>query len=183
MAKTHKSSGLTISDLRANCDEIGGMWIWKGRLNSQGTPRMSYRGRETTVGRVAYCLWHGIDIDSLGSDFVWSTTETKDINPQNMLRGTNAEMLSWRGKVGRSKRCPQAIAAITKGARKRSGVKLSPEKAAAIRMSSATLDEIAAEYGIHRSMAGKIRQGKCWRETVIASSIFTLGAVQIGVSA
>lgn len=166
---------VTIKHIYSMCDDIGGRWIWRGRDNGSGTPRMAYQGRDTSVYRVVYCVANGVTIASLGRDFIWPSTEQGDINPAHLLRGTAGDYQTWARLNGRTKRKPSARAGLTRGARARSGTKLNMERAREARQSTESNDVLAAKWGVCPSAIRDIRRGRTWRETVGPASIFSMG--------
>lgn len=168
---------VTIKHLYSMCDAVGGRWIWRGRDNGSGTPRMAYQGRDTSVYRIAYCVAHGVTIASLGRDFIWPSTEQGDINPAHLLRGTAGDYQTWARLNGRTKRSPAARAKLTKGARTRcsSQTKLTMERAREARQSDESNDILAERWGVSPSAIRDIRRGRTWRETVGPASIFSMG--------
>jgi len=74
------------------------------------------------------------------------------VNPDHLFLGTNSDNMIDMYNKGRG----NSIETIAK--------KLNWEKAKEIRDASGTHKEIANQYGIDRSMVGKIKSGVCWNE-------------------
>lgn len=166
---------VTLKHLYSMCDDIGDRWMWRGRTNGAGTPKMIYRQVDTSVYRVAYCLHHKLELSDLGKDVIWPVTEQGDINPQHLMRGTAGQLQTWRKLNGKSKRSPSARAAHTRGARTSPHTKLSIEKAREVRASDEHSTVLAARFGVDRKAIEDIRRGRTWRETVGPASIFSMG--------
>lgn len=167
---------ITLDHLQSLCDDIGGHWIWRGRVSDTGTPRFCAFGRDQSVYRLAYCLHHGVSLESINGLYVWPKTERLDINPEALIIGTIAEQRSWEKENGRARRNLAARASLTNGARARKTTKLNAELAREIRASDETKEELAKRLGVCVSAIRDVRNGRTWKQTVARSSVFSLGA-------
>ena len=166
---------VTLKLIYSRCEDIADRWMWRGRTNGAGTPKMIYRQIDTSVYRVAYCLHHGLELADLGSDFIWPTTQKGDVNPAHLMRGTAGQFQTWRRLNGQSKRSLSGRASHTRGARISSHTKLSIEKAREVRASDEKVAVLAERFGVSRNAIADIRSGRTWRETVGPASIFSMG--------
>lgn len=167
----------TLAIIKSCCDEEGEMWLWRGRVSDSGSPRMTYRSKDASVYRVAYALFHQIDVEEIGADQIWPTTQQRDTNPRNLMRGSRAQFVRWKAQQGLLKRTPSHRVQHTKAARARSNTKLSMERAREARVSDESNDVLAQKWGVSVNAVRDIRIGRTWRETVLpAASIFSMGA-------
>lgn len=162
----------TIADLRERChvDADTGCWHWRGGWSGNGVPSAripAAPGVSLPLGHVIAVLVTG-DLPKPGIVWAW-TCETRQCGcPAHRRPMTLSAVRKLRSKGGHR---PDAIASICRAARARATVG-SMETARAIRASDEPLRVMAARYGMSLAMAGLIRQGKRWAETIPAASVW-----------
>lgn len=147
----------TVDDLRQRCvvDEDTSHWHWRGATNagryiSLWLPALR---RSVSIG-VAICwLTTG---QHANRGHVWHRTcgEIDCANPAHFRRGTRASQM----RALKYKPDPLAIAKATQ--RRREVGKLSESDVQRIRTADLTIAEIVAEFGVCRSYACDVRNGK-----------------------
>lgn len=136
-------------------DTNGGCWLWSGAARN-GTIRY---GRVVIPGhpsgasthRVSYAAFHGPFDPSM--HVLHRCDVPQCINPNHLFLGTNAENIADRMAKGRSRKLDPA---------QTPSAKLTWEQADAIRESTRTDAELAAQYGIGRLTVQRIRNGQAW---------------------
>lgn len=172
----------SLADIRDRCTEVGDCWEWSGALSNNRTPCCclptaypKQPGTRATRANITVLAWEAHTGKSAAGKSVWRTCcNHLCVNPKHMKAGTRAQMSAYFADKGAYKRSPASIATITKA--KRKDAKLNMAMAREIRASPLPAVAVAPIYGVHHSMVTRIRQGKAWRETVVASSVFALGA-------
>lgn len=147
----------TINDIRKRCviDAETGCWLWRGAVNSQGTPVTFLPMLDAPVSLgIAICALTTGAKPAVGRIWYPICRNALCGNPSHRTIGT-------RSDVTKGTRTPAHTAKIALARRARS--KLTEQSAAEIRDSTEKLVIIAARYGISPSQASRIRRGELWR--------------------
>lgn len=156
----------------AAAQEVGDCLEWQGCFSNHGTqPTVKARAGTKNYSEnlsVPRLLWEEANGPVPDGKLVYrKCCNNACVLLDHITVGTRKEWAKARKKAGTSKHSAAAILALTMGARKRSTVKYSMEKAREVRMlaSSGLLHrEIALETGVSKDMVAEICQNKSWRE-------------------
>lgn len=134
---------------RVAADAETGCWNWTGRLNKNGYGRIAYGRGGYLMHRVSYEVFVGAIPDGL---LVCHKCDNRAcVNPAHLFLGTNADNLQDMTQKGRSSR-----------GERRYNAKLNQQAVSEIRASNERLTNLAAKYGVSRSLIGKVKQGRAW---------------------
>lgn len=165
---------LTIELIHSRCDEVGDCWIWTGALTGPGYPSMTYGGKRGMNLRREVLRIEGRPSPA-GHRVINTCLNPKCLNPAHLKSLTPAQFNAWLGRRGRLS-TPAVKAARTRSARDLRA-KLTIEAARAIRArraEGATIEQLGAEFGVHKSLAARICRGEAWREAPAGASVFTM---------
>ncbi len=135
----HKQRHDPLAD-RYVVDEHG-CWVWQGYRVKNGYGQLTYKRTRWLAHRLSYCLCHG---------------ELPEDDLQIHHRCANRACLN-----------PDHLEAVTPIENRRAApTKLDPEKVRQIRDLGDRLPQgqIAARFGVDRTMVGQVLRGKAWRE-------------------
>jgi hypothetical protein len=169
----------TIESILAQCEEVGDCLEWQGRMQN-GSPQV-YVGRVNGKSRyrTARRVFTELLVCGPIHPFMRCTTtcgNERCLAQEHLKMRTYKQMARINAKRGLQS-TPHARAAIARGRRNRSDVKLSLEKAREIRQSPLTGVQLAAVYGVNRTLIGAIRRNEIWRESLPGASVFALGGL------
>ena len=162
--------------------EVGDCLEWQGKFACKGvTPVVGYydieKGR-TENAPVARLLWEAKNGPIPAGHLVYKTCCNNACVLEDHLKcGTRKDWAKARMKAGTTKHSLASLIALTIAARRRADVTTTMEKAREVRSLSAgrmRIDEISRVTGVHPTVVGEIRQGRCWRE--FSSPFAGLGA-------
>lgn len=156
----------TLEHLLSKCREDADCLLWTGSLShSSGHPKYNNKAARRLVYELAK---KPIPPGAL----VTTTCGCRQcLNPEHLAL-TNKSKAASQGNACPTVRLRKAIASANVH---RANGKLDMQKAAAIRASSKTCDELAAVYGVDKTLISKVRTGAAWRE-LKASPFQGLGA-------
>lgn len=129
-----------------------GCLLWASAVNRKGYGHMMWRGKTHLAHRVAWAcangpipagllICHRCDVPSC-------------INPDHLFLGTNAANMA--DMVAKERQA-------AKSGELNGNAKLSASQAAEIRAATGTLTDVAARFGISKSMVSLIRRGEAWK--------------------
>lgn len=127
-----------------------GCWIWTGTLFRGGYGGMKINGHITPAHRVAWEAYRGPI--PFGLQVLHRCDVRCCVNPDHLFVGTHADNMADRNKKGRQMR----------GERQHLS-KLNADAVRAIRADAREHLEIAADYGVHRSIIGKVKRRTLWQ--------------------
>ena len=127
----------------------GGCHLWMAATNEHGYGRIWMAPGMVYAHRLAWELRRGAIPKGLCA--LHKCDRPRCVNPDHMFLGTRADNVADMVAKGR-----QALGSDAGGA------KLTPTQVAAIRVDPRRRREIAADYGIHRTMVDMIRRGERW---------------------
>ena len=141
-----------------------GCFLWFGQMDKGGYGQIHWRGRNIRAHRAAWisangpvppglCVCHRCDVPSC-------------VNEAHLWLGTNAENTADKTIKGR--------AARHLGERNHFA-KLTQQQADAIRSMTGTQEAIAAQFGVNRTVVGKIKRGEIWRVEPVLAAILMRG--------
>jgi hypothetical protein len=174
----------SLADIKARCVEVGECWEWQGAMSNARSPiaalvtQYPKQPKTRAIRAGTHVLaWEAHTGKSAAGKRVWRTCcNTLCVNPQHTRAGSQAQMSAWLASAGLCKRTPSAVASITR-AKRATAAKLTMEQAREIRASTDGVIALGERYGVNKSLISRIKAGKAWRETVLASSIFSMGRV------
>lgn len=145
-----------LERIKSYCIEEGDCWIWAGATNSSGVPVIRIGPNNQSARRLAYIAATGEILTP--RDYVRPRCGDKlCVCPDHSFSQDVAKARKEQGKAG------VYSTAKLKASRARVGrlyAKLTLEDHAAIRASNAKQDELAAQYGVHRSYISSIQRGR-----------------------
>lgn len=146
----------TIESLKAKTIEEGDCWNWTGYLGNK-VPAVSHDGKMTSVRRLFRDL---LDKPVRDGSFIYPNCGNGIcVNPEHGTVLTKRQFAERMGKrAGGSFSRKIKIQAY----KQRTVGKLTWEKADDIRMSTEPSRQVAAKYGVNKSLICKIRAGKAW---------------------
>ena len=156
----------------AAAQEVGDCLEWQGCFSNHGTqPTVKAKLGSKTYSEnlsVPRMLWEASNGPVPDGKLVYRRCcNNACVLLEHITIGTRKDWAKARKKAGTSKHSPAAILALTIGARKRSTVKNTMEKAREVRLlASAGLvhAQIAEKTGVHKDMVSDICSNKSWRE-------------------
>lgn len=150
----------TLEAIYAKCEIVGGHAVWRGSCTGDGRPIWRCGGRERPVRQLVYELRTGEPVPQ-GKMACWTCDVERCVSHvKAMTKQERGALSASRGKF----RTPERIAAVMRGQRKRVG-KMTMERAEQLRerrRQGATYHQLAAEFGIHCSLAHRIVKGDRW---------------------
>lgn len=171
---------VSLGELYANCEQVGDCMEWQGRTRDGVFPQLWDNASRKWLSVRRLVVQLSRDGRPLPTRMRCSMRCENDacIAEGHILVRSMSQMMKAVVRAGRHMTSAQR-AAIIKGARSRSTVKLTLEQARAIRASELSSREAAIEYGVHSSMIRMIRRNEYWREDPVpGASIFALAASQ-----
>jgi hypothetical protein len=132
-------------------------WLWTGTLNAYGYGKLNVNGRRTQAHRFSYELAHGPIPDGLFVLHNCPTGDTRNcVNPAHLWLGSQTDNMAdmvMKGRHPRGASCYNA--------------KLTDDQVRAIRRryipGVVSQTQLAAEYGVARSLIGLIVSGQIWQ--------------------
>lgn len=149
-----------IWEIIERTDEVGDCWIWNSTTSSGGYPIMKIRGCPCRlVRREAFMLAGGELMPRQPVDV--TCDERLCINPKHLKASSTAEIAQKAARQGKFSGVARAakIAAV-----RRTKAKLTIEQAREIRISEVPNKELAALYGVHKSVIQGIKTGTRWKD-------------------
>jgi hypothetical protein len=145
----------TLETLLGKCQEDADCLVWTGSLSKRsGHPKYNNKAAR----RVVYELAKG----PIPEGRLVTTTCgcARCVNPAHLALTTKSEA------AVKANACPtvRLRKAIASAKANRPNGKLDMQKASVIRDSSEGIDELAALYGVDRTLISKVRTGAAWRE-------------------
>ena len=156
-----------LQKILLRCDEYGDCMLWTGPIGN-GSPQVFIDGKYKQARRLVFELEKGF-APPQGLSPVMTCRNAACLTHNHMRLMTVAQIAQLASSEGKF-RSPQRRAAITKGVR-RVAKKLDLDKANAIREAPSAA-EAARMFGVHKSMASRIRRGEAWA-TVTGASVFS----------
>lgn len=150
----------TIESLLARVDRTdSGCWVWnRGRTVRGGYGQWNIGGKVSKAHRVSWVLFRGEIGEGL---FVCHKCDNPPCcNPDHLFLGTSGEntLDAWRkGRLPLPKNAPRG--------EQHHSAKLTQSDVEVVRSSRATGVELAAKYGVSKTMISRIRKGKAWKST------------------
>ena len=170
--------------IAARTVEVGDCLEWQGKMGRgsakfPNTPiiptRRDDKSMNLVVARLVWEAEHG-PIPA-GKLIYRACCNNYCVESAHLKCGTLADVKRARRAAGLTGHSPATIAAMTKGARSRAGIKNSVEKARAVRDLFAQGlhdNQIAEQTGVSRSVVSDIRRGRAWQEQCAGASVFNL---------
>ena len=152
----------TVASLHARCDDEGTCWLWTGYTQS-GSPYVCHAGKMIAVRKLMLQLT-GKKLRQADRYFATRCGNTDCIHPDCIVPRTEAEHLAAMAANVRHQH-PVRVAKLQAAARARAVCKLTEAKAQAIRTDTRACAAIAADMGISKSLAAKVRRLESWRPT------------------
>lgn len=128
-----------------------GCWEWSGRKCACGYGAFSLRGKEWKSHRLSWQHVNGSIPD--GMCVCHKCDNPSCVNPEHLFLGTHADNMSDMSDKGRR---------VNPKGEANGGAKITARDVAAIRSDDRGHREIAVEYGISRSMVGRIKRLEKW---------------------
>jgi hypothetical protein len=154
-AVSSKMNSNQASDFEANFEKTEGCWEWKTTLPSSRYPRFMLRYKHNQAHRFSYEYYKGPIPDGL---MVCHSCDNRHcVNPEHLWLGTQADNLADMAAKGRGHKLPplhseaHPLSKITK------------ETALAIRSDARIAKDIAADYGVSKSLVWGIKKGTHWK--------------------
>lgn len=157
-AKVH-----TVESLLANTYEEGDCLIWKGAVHYNGNPDVYVKGKGVlNVRRVILELQgkYRKERNYVGT----SCNSQLCIHPDHIRARNQKEHSTYMAHRLNNGPLNLARIAKVKASRRANAPKLDREKAAQIRESIGTCQEIADQFGVNKSMVSRIRRGQAWAD-------------------
>lgn len=146
----------TTETLKARTIEVGECWEWQGYFGNK-VPAVCHGGKMASVRRLFVDLL-GIRYPE-GGYIVPKCKNGACVNPQHFRHYTMAQFSAYRGKRAAGN---LVRAAKIQAYKRRTVGKLTQEIADAIRADSRPSREVAALYGVDKSLICRIRANKAW---------------------
>lgn len=156
----------------ALAQEVGDCLEWQSKFSCKGvTPVVGWYDPEknrTENEPVTRLLWERKNGPIPAGQLVYRTCCNNACVLEDHIKcGTRKDWVKARKKAGATKHSPAARIALTLGARRRSNVKNTIDKARKVRSLAAgdmSVDAISQATGVHPAMVCDIQQGRAWRE-------------------
>lgn len=152
----------TLESLKGKCIEEGDCWLWQGYMANNAAPMVYHNGELWFVRRLVATMIgkppspnHKYMSTKCGSKLC--------ICPEHLQYRTEKQHMSAMAKAVDPRSITRKLNLMT-AARKRSITKLSKEKVLAIHRDDRSYREIAADYGVSKSLVGKVKRGKAWED-------------------
>jgi hypothetical protein len=164
---------LTLETLPRYATECGDCLLWNQGLHCKGYPQANIDGRPQLVRRYIFT-------ELLGREIPKGCVVSSRCNEKLCIAPGCLMAMRWGKVQERSYRTGQRGGASEYAARLRSAerqgrLRLDWDKVREIRRrpDSATLVELAAEFGVSRRCIWDVRRGVSWRQQMPASSVFS----------
>lgn len=165
--RARRPAPASVSELYALAAEVGECIEWQGTVRN-GSPMLYFDGREHSVRRLVWDLEQGAPM--LAGRFATPGCRNhRCIRSEHIDALTSKQIAQRAAKAGRFS---SVMRRMRVAAGKQRIGKITMEIARAIRASEETSVVLAGRYGIHKSMAARIRRGEAWRESAANSSVF-----------
>lgn len=132
-----------------------GCWIWMRSVNSDGYGQVWVGAKSWGAHRLSYALFNG-PIPA-GASILHRCDVRCCVNPAHLFVGSQQENIADMIEKRRHR--------VPRG-RDHARAKLTEDQVRAIRADPRKLKEIAADYGVHFSLIGKVRQRSMWGHVV-----------------
>lgn len=147
-----------IRKIQAHSVACGDCWEWCGCMNGS-VPIMKYNGRVANVRRLVL-IDRGVPMK--GYIATYTCGNPKCVRPEHTARSTRGQMnrrimadMSSATNALRSQRIAEV--------KRQTHAKLSQAEVDQIRASDDTHQDLAARFGVTKSLIGRIRRGEMWR--------------------
>jgi hypothetical protein len=160
-----------LKALLERCDEYGDCLCWKGSFHN-GSPQVWVGRKVVQLRPLVYDAWNGEPVPQ-GKRAFAGCREPRCIKPSHVIALTPQEIGAIAASEGKFS-TPKRRAAVAAGRRRSTACKLTVEIAREIRTSTESGPVLAARYGIHRSLAARIKSGGAWAEGACGASVFNL---------
>lgn len=151
----NKQDNEFLAKVKSMCHDEGECWIWAGATNPSGIPLIRSGRSSQSARRLVYIATTGAVLTS--RDHVRAKCGEKlCVCPDHAFVQDVAVARKAQGKAGQYSTITMRISRAHSG-RKRA--KLTHADHEAIRSSNAKQDDLAAEYGVHRSYISAIQRG------------------------
>jgi hypothetical protein len=155
-----------LKQIRARCTQQGECWVWPGAVTRHGAPRWNAaQGLEVRVHRQAWQCVHGAIPP--GHVLVNQCGEPRCCRPGHYARMSKAEQMGRELAAGRGAQGALLGLAIRRSWRRRPDLKMSLERAAAMRARREqeprpTLVALAQEFGVSKATVALVVSGRRW---------------------
>jgi len=140
-------------------EKTEGCWNWLGYVMPNGYGTIRYNGDQLLVHRLIWLVYYG-EMPPADLLVCHSCDNRRCVRKEHLFLGTyadNSHDAQSKGRlVGNRGKC----FGETHGR-----AKLTWDKVMAIRAANTSLNDLAREYGVTRTMIGYIRKGKFWPES------------------
>lgn len=147
--KSGASMKRTIERFEEKVDKSGNCHIFTGRIQPNGYGQFRKGGKTMYAHRAAYELYKG----DIGDKYVCHTCDNRScVNPEHLFLGSfqdNMDDMTTKMRHAFGERNPHA--------------KLDEGQVREIRTMTGTQEEIAAKFGVTRSLISLIKSGKIWK--------------------
>lgn len=147
-----------IEKIQRHVTTEGNCWEWRGHMNGS-IPTMKHDGQVANVRRLVL-IDSGVPMK--GFIATYTCGNPKCVNPEHTARSSRAQMnrrimadMNTATNTLRSKRIAEV--------KRRTDAKLSQADVEQIRASNDTHQNLAARFGISKSIIGRIKRGEMWR--------------------
>lgn len=144
------------SDFMSRVRKTRGCWYWTGSKNALGYGLYRYKGRATRAHRLSY-EFAGHQLRA--TDILCHKCDNPAcVRPEHLFPGSQADNVADMHAKGRNYRGPSRLYGT-----KHPLAKLNDDAARAIRCSAGTAAEIAARFGVSKSLVHGIKKGTHWK--------------------
>lgn len=163
---------ITLETLPMYCEEYGDCLHWAQGVNGQGYPQANIDGKPWMVRRYVYSVLLGNTL-APRQPIASRCGHKACVTPSCIFATSHSAVLRRSYKNGGRSTQHEYLARLSR-AKKQGLAKLTQDQVTDIRSMPETVTHaaIAAQYGMSYSAVAQIRQGKSWRETAPASSVF-----------
>lgn len=147
-----------IEKIQAHSVACGDCWEWRGCMNGP-VPSMKHGGKVANVRRLVL-----IECGVAMKGFIATYTcgNPKCVNPEHTARSTRAQM-NRRITAGMSSATNTLRAKRIAEAKRERQAKLSRDDVDRIRASDDRYEDLAARFGVSKSLIGRVKRGEVWR--------------------
>lgn len=160
----------TLKLVHDRCDEVGECWIWRQATTSKGYPRLNLGSVQGYAHKIA---WESVNGPVPQGRVMHRTCNNLlCCNPEHckpITRAMQNRLAAARGAWSGPERCMR-IAATAQRLRG----KLTMEQARAIRLRTESIDVLAAEFGVNRTVIANVRRNESYREVAAGASVFSM---------
>lgn len=153
---------MTLDDIKANCEEVGDCWIWKGAISESGYPIVKVRGEGCRLVRRVVAEMSGITLKAR-QPTVTTCDDKLCVCPEHVKASTISKVAKAAAERGAFS-SPARGAKIARFRRAAHDSKLTESDAEAIRASAESGPVLAERYGVHRSRINAIKCGEVWKQ-------------------